>query len=95
MQSDVFFHNINILSDVAMHENISRTRSQCEQEAKKIQGYRKSAERRSHQCGLEADEAAERLESCRHELQEIRQEAFAEAALLPSYEQSCAFQQNA
>ena len=91
MQSDIFD---DIFSDVAMGDNILRTRSQCEQEVEKIQRLITSTKRRSDQCKREADEAAERLASCRRELQEIRQEAFAEAARPPSYE-SLAIQQNA
>ena len=92
MQSDVFFDDI--LSDVAIGNNILRTRSQCKQEVEKIQKLITAAKRRWDQCEREAGEAAERLASCRRELQEIRQEAFAEAARPPSYEERLAIQQN-
>ena len=93
MQSDVFFEDI--FSDVATGDNTLRTRIQCEQKVKKIQRLITSTKGRSDQCKREADEAAERLASCRRELQEIRQEAFAEAPQPPSYEESLAIQQNA
>ena len=92
-QSDDFIDDI--FSDVAMRDKILRTQSQCKKAAKKLQGLVVSAKERWEQSRLEADQASERLVSCRRELQQFRQESFAGAAQLPSYEESIAFEQDA
>ena len=93
IQSDVFLGDI--FGDVATFENILRTQIQCEKKATKLQKLLGSARSRSYQCEREASEASERLESCRRELRQFRQEVFAGAAQLPSYEESIAFPQDA